>query len=80
MDLMPSRNKDSLAKDYVTIDGDVLDAIIYRIYGQGPDALGAVLNANPHIRDMPVHLPAGTAIHLPALPTPAPAGRVRLWD
>lgn len=65
---------------YETIDGDVLDAIIFRLYGAGPDALAAVLEANPHIRDMDVHLPAGTVINLPALPEAAPQAAVRLWD
>jgi len=78
---MPStQNQDTLATEYVTIEGDVLDAIIFRIYGQGPDALSDVMNGNPHIRNMPVHLPVGTRIQLPVLPAAAPAKRVRLWD
>lgn len=78
---MPStQNQDSLATEYVTIEGDVLDAIIFRIYGQGPDALSVVMDANPHIRALPVHLPVGTRIHLPVLPEATPAKRVRLWD
>ncbi len=35
---------------------------------------------NPHIRAMPVHLPAATRITLPALPEPSPKRRIRLWD
>lgn len=71
---------DALSTQYVTIDGDVLDAVIHRVYGVGPDALGVVMDANPHIRAMPVHLPVGTRIVLPSLPTPEPPPRVRLWD
>ncbi len=66
--------------EYVTIEGDVLDAVIFRIYGQGPDALSVVMGANPHIRSMPVHLSVGTRLHLPSLPEAVPAARVRLWD
>lgn len=76
---MPSTTTTDIT-EYVTIEGDVLDAIIFRIYGQGPDALSAVMDANPHIRDLPVHLPVGTRIQLPVLRAAAPAKRIRLWD
>lgn len=76
---MPSTNTPDIT-EYVSTEGDVLDAIIFKIYGQGPDALGPVMDANPHIRAMPVHLPAATRITLPALPEPSPKRRIRLWD
>ena len=76
---MPSVNTNDTGQ-YVTIDGDVLDAIIFRIYGKGPSALAIVMDANPHIRALPVHLPVGTCINLPALPEDTPPPRVRLWD
>ncbi len=66
--------------DYVTKDGDVLDAIIFTVYGQGPDALQVVLDANPHIRQMPVHLPIGTKISLPLLSETPAKQQVKLWD
>jgi len=65
---------------YRTIDGDVLDAVIKRFYGRGPDALAAVLDANPHIRHAPAVLPAGLEITLPHLPAPKPKPIIQLWD
>ena len=69
---------------YTTTDGDVLDAIVLAHYGDRADALGdvlaAVLDANPGLADQGAVLPAGVAIKLPELPTPASIPTVRLWD
>ena len=69
---------------HVTVDGDVLDAIIAARYGQRADVLGkvlrAVLDANPGLAERGAVLPAGVAIKLPDLPLPAAIPTVRLWD
>lgn len=66
---------------YRTIEGDVLDLIIWReLDGRGPDALAAVLDVNPHIRGLDAHLPIGTLITLPVLDVVPVKTVVRLFD
>lgn len=69
---------------YVTVDADVLDAIIAAHYGPRADALDkvlqAVLDANPGLAERGAVLPAGIAIALPELPGPPSISTVRLWD
>ena len=69
---------------YVTVDGDVLDAIIAAHYGSRADALDrvlpAVLDANHGLAERGAVLPAGATIALPELPLPAAIPTVRLWD
>lgn len=61
-----------------SVDGDVLDAIAYRFYGQTPGALEALIAANPDVERHGAHLPAGVVIVLPKLTSPTRA-IVRLW-
>ena len=68
------------AQNYCTIDGDVLDSIIWKIYGVGASAMTAVMDANPHIRHADPHLPVGTLIYLPELPAARTTPQIRLWD
>lgn len=66
---------------YITIDGDVMDAIAYDYYGKHEKNTEALLDANPQIIDLGITLPAGVAIRLPAISrqeTPAPFRQ--LWD
>lgn len=53
-----------MAKHYLTVDGDVLDAICMREY-QTTDALLAVLDANPGLAERGTTLTAGISIILP---------------
>ena len=71
---------DNVESAYKTVDGDVLDAIIYKYYERHTEALQAVLDANPHLRSQPPVLPAGLEIIMPELPAETPSGRVNLWD
>ena len=64
---------------YSTIEGDMLDAICYRVYGR-ESALVAVLEANPRLAALGPILPAGVLITLPAIPAPPDVPTVRLWD
>ena len=66
---------------YRTRDGDVLDAICYRHYGETNGYVEAVLAANLGLADKPPVLPAGLIIVLPDLPRLPPRQPVlRLWD
>ena len=66
---------------WITVDGDMLDAISERHYGRRPGAVEAVLRANPGLADRGPMLPAGVRIELPDLEErPESSGAVRLWD
>lgn len=59
---------------------DTLDEIAWRRYGR-PDAVPALLAANPGLADAPPVLPAGLAVVLPDLPAPGLAmPAARLWN
>lgn len=64
------------------IEGDTLDALVWRTRGLGPADLPAVLASNPGIAALGPILPKGTAVTLPATPAPATAVRdtINLWD
>lgn len=67
---------------YRTKDGDVLDAICARHYGDTPHRVEAVLDANPGLAAHGPVLPSGILIELPVVEddaTDAPA-TIRLWD
>ena len=64
---------------YLTRDGDVLDDICRRVYGeQKAGQVEAVLAANPGLADRGFVLPSGILITLPALEAQGD-GKVRLW-
>jgi phage tail protein X len=73
--------------DYRCKDGDVLDLICYRFYGDAPVKAGVVeyvLNYNQNIARSYPHLifPAGTMLSLPALPDELkypPAGKIKIF-
>ncbi|EUB97319.1 tail X family protein [Rhizobium sp. CF080] len=66
---------------YVTIDGDMIDAIAHAYYGKHARNTEALLEANWHVVYLGPVLPAGTVIKLPQIATTAqPATFRRLWD
>lgn len=66
---------------YLASDGDTLDYICWRYYGQQSGAVELVLDANPGLGALGVEIPEGTEITLPDLPAPATEQAViRLWD
>jgi phage tail protein X len=70
-----------MSRAIITRDGDVLDAIAYRVYGD-EQAVHALLEANPHIaaREAAV-LPSGLKLTLPDIVAPSARTRtVRLWS
>lgn len=71
----------SREKTFVTRQGDVLDAIVQRHYGQvTAGLLNAVMVRNPFLYALPVVLPANHVIVLPPItPATAKASKRRLW-
>ncbi len=68
-----------ISKRLITRDGDVLDDLVWRHYGRN-DVIAAVLDANPHLAQLPPVLVAGLLIELPDLPLPAEAPVIRIWS
>ncbi|OBU84548.1 tail protein X [Chromobacterium subtsugae] len=65
------------------IQGDTVDAIAWRVYGQTRGMVERLLQHNPGLADLGVVLPSGTLVQLPDLPAAAPATAktlINLWD
>ncbi|MBT9383338.1 tail protein X [Pseudooceanicola sp. CBS1P-1] len=69
-----------MAVIYTTAEGDQLDLICYRQYGQQAGAVEQVLDANPAIALTAHWLPAGITLTLPDLTADDTTGTARLWD
>lgn len=71
-----------MAQTYKTRDGDVVDQIAWRQYGEvNADILRIVLEANHGLADRGAVLPRGVAIVLPDIPKPTSTRKaVSLWD
>ncbi|KAB2788121.1 phage tail protein [Brucella anthropi] len=70
-----------MGRVYTTIQGEMLDAICRKIYGDESGYVEHVLEANPGLAGLSHRLPIGTKIHLPDL-SPADDNQsvVSLWD
>lgn len=63
------------------LQGEPLDALVWRATGQGSAAVDLVLNATPAIGAIGDALPEGYAVTIPDLPSnPAGVDLVQLWD
>lgn len=70
-----------MATIYMTTQGEMIDAICRRVYGDESGYVEQVLEANPGLAALPVLLPAGTKIVLPQIPKASEAVPVvSLWD
>ena len=64
-----------------TVQGDTVDAIVWRHYGRTAGLVELVLDANPGLADLGPVLPNGTLITMPAAATQAAQRQVvNLWD
>lgn len=70
-----------MATVYTTQQGEMIDAICRRFYGDESGYVESVVEDNPGLAALPILLPIGTKIVMPDLPR-APAERevVSLWD
>ncbi|MEJ8675372.1 tail protein X [Chromobacterium amazonense] len=64
------------------MQGDSVDAIAWRVYGQTRGVVEQLLQHNPGLAEHGPVLPSGTRVQLPDLPAdPAPAQTlINLWD
>lgn len=65
---------------YLTKNGDTLDYICWKHYGQQSGAVEQVLEANPGLADAGTILTAGTVIELPDLTVTTKSNTISLWD
>jgi len=70
-----------MGRVYTTIQGELVDAICRKIYGDESGYVEQVLEANPGLAALPHRLPIGTKIRLPDL-SQADDNQsiVSLWD
>lgn len=70
-----------MSTTYLTSQGDTLDYICWKFYGQQSGAIEAVLEANPGLADLGTNIPQNTEITLPVLADPASEVQpIRLWS
>ena len=65
---------------YTTVDGDMLDAICFRHYGNLNGTVERVLNTNPGLCEQPAVLPAGLVIELPVLESAQASTLIDLFE
>lgn len=71
----------AMAAIYTTVQGELVDAICRRAYGDESGYVEAVLDANPGLAAQAAPLPAGTIIVLPDVADRgAVVAVVKLWD
>ncbi|ABE64052.1 phage tail X [Nitrobacter hamburgensis X14] len=70
-----------MATVYTTMQGEMVDMICRRVYGDESGYVELVLDLNPGLAAAAIPLPIGTTIMLPDLPRAAPERKiVSLWD
>lgn len=65
---------------YITKDGDVLDEICWKYYGQTSGSLEKVLEANRHLAELGAIFSAGVKITLPDLDQEEATESIKLWS
>ena len=65
---------------YRTRDGDMLDDICFRHYGQSDGMVEQVLDANPGLAGLGPVFASGIVITLPDIKPASVRAPVRLWD
>lgn len=69
-----------MATQIRTQQGETVDALCWRHYGQTMGMTEAVLKANPGLAQLGLVLPQGMLVDMPDLPTRPPKPIVQLWD
>lgn len=70
-----------MAKTVTSVDGDMLDAMVFRACGRTTGALEIVLDANPAVARQPLVLPAGVTVTIPDAAQQLPQRAVfKLWE
>lgn len=67
-------------RTYITIEGDMVDLICHRIYGDETGYVEQVLRANPGLADGGLKLPAGVSVALPDNSVNSELPAISLWS
>lgn len=67
-------------RPYRSKDGDTVDLVCWFAYGRKPGVVERVFEANPGFADLPILLPVGTVIDLPAAPSGTRPVLQSLWN
>lgn len=65
---------------YRTVEGDVVDLVVHRVFGTTAGLTEEMLALNPGLADRGPILEAGLELRLPVPPAETPAAPVRLWS
>lgn len=65
---------------YQTKDGETLDMICWRHYGQCSGFVEKVLMINRHLENFSAVLPAGIKIKLPTIEKPKSNQKIKMWQ
>ncbi len=69
-----------LPTTHASVQGDTVDLVCARAYGDESGFVETVLEANPGLAGIGPILPIGTPIFLPDLTKPAELTLITLWD
>lgn len=69
-----------MAREYTTVQGDMVDSICKKIYGEERGSTELVLDANPDLFNYDTYLPAGLVITLPELAISDDQTSDLLWE
>ena len=63
------------------LEGETVDALVWRVLRRGAPAIEQVLKANPNLADHGLYLPRGTPVLVPvSASAPAATPMIQLWD
>lgn len=62
------------------MQGDTLDAMVWRHYGRTAGLVELVLKSNPGLADLGAVLPMGTTVLMPPEPPPPSTSTLNIWD
>jgi len=64
----------------MAMQGDTVDAICYRYYGQTQGMVEQVLESNQNLASIGIVLPIGTVVNLPDVAPKKQNNMIQLWD
>lgn len=69
-----------MVREYTTVQGDMVDSICKKIYGEERGSSELVLAANPELFEYTTYLPAGLVITLPDITVSNDDTAELLWE
>lgn len=63
-----------------SLQNETLDQLCWRIFGRTAGIVERLYQNNPHLCELPLHLPHGTAVNVPEQAPAAARLRINRWD